>query len=488
MTKKLAIIILLFLGIAVFAPNPFFLHAQNVFFNIDHEYDAQNREAAEFSLVVQGEKAFFYVDKSYFSGLKDKVKFQEDIKQLAQEFDDNIYPKLTILYGSEWSPGIDNQKKIYIALHPMKSEAAGYFREKDEYPKIQIPASNEKEIIFLNPEFISSPLAKSYLAHEFSHLIIFYQKNMLLGIDDAIWLIEMRADYAPTFLGYNNILPGSYLEKRVKKFSAKPTGSLTEWGNETADYGTVSLFAHYLVDHYGLQSLVTTLHSKKSGIEAINEYLVKNNFRQDFAQIFTNWSIANLVNDCSVGQFYCYKNPVLKNFKVVPATNFLPSRGDSTLSFFDSLNNWSARWYKIIGGNSNMEFSFKGNGIGKFVVPYMLEDGNNDLTVGFLDFKGGSEAKKKIQNFGKDYNYFAFLPSLQNMEDSFGQESSFNWTVISAKNLAADMPNPNDNGSVEERVRILSSQIEMLQDRLIVVLREKIIDLQNKINLLSQKK
>ncbi|GAH35118.1 unnamed protein product, partial [marine sediment metagenome] len=56
------------------------------------------------------------------------------------------------------------------------------------------------------------------------------------------------AEYAPTLLGYDDEYEGSNLQRRVKKFLAEPSDSITEWQNTSADYGGLNLFIQYLVE------------------------------------------------------------------------------------------------------------------------------------------------------------------------------------------------------------------------------------------------
>ena len=100
-------------------------------------------------------------------------------------------------------------------------------------------------MIYLNSEYIRSSRAKSFLAHEFTHLIVFNQKEREYGIEEDIWLNELLAEYASTLVGYDDIYEGSNLEKRVNIFLEEPSDSIAEWQNEKTDYGVTNLFGQY---------------------------------------------------------------------------------------------------------------------------------------------------------------------------------------------------------------------------------------------------
>src|SRR4030042_710647 len=342
----------LFLIISVLLFAPFFVGATVSDFNVDPDYDYQGRSEITAFLYQIGKHAYFFVEDNYYDGLSAENKniFSDSIKALSEEFDNVIYPRLTSLYGTEWKPGIDSDERITILLSRIKTNSGGYFNSGDEYPIAQVFSSNEREMIYFNVEYVSDPLAKSYLAHEFIHLINFNQKERLQGAVEDIWLNEGRAEVAGTILGYDDIYNNSALQKRVKTFSQNPGDPLTEWRSDIADYGVLNIFMQYFIDHYGTKVLADSLHSSMVGILSINEALKKNGYSEDFSQIFANWTMAVLINDCSVGQKYRFLNNNLKNLKVLPQLTYLPIAGESTLTVTDYTKNWTGNWIKFIGG------------------------------------------------------------------------------------------------------------------------------------------
>ncbi|KKS17941.1 MAG: hypothetical protein UU76_C0029G0007 [Parcubacteria group bacterium GW2011_GWC1_41_7] len=345
------ILLILPLAFSAFAQNVF---ADEVgdkrFFYINSSYDQAEREKINAVLVRSTGRLYFYIDEGWWN-TENQVAQKEYLDLLGVEFENRIYPILSSFYGREWIPGIDNDIKITALLHPMKKEAGGYFRSNDEYEKIQVSDSNEREMVYLNAEYLdNSTLIKSFLAHEFVHLITFNEKTIKNGIEEETWLDEARAEYASTLLGYDDKYQGSILEKRVQYFLEKPNGPLTEWNNTKYDYGRISMFTHYLADHYGVGILRDSLNYSKAGIESINYALKKNGYNKKFIDIFGDWVVAVVINDCNYGSTYCYLNKNLKNIYINPIINFLPVTGNSTLTMSDGAKAWSGNWYKIIGG------------------------------------------------------------------------------------------------------------------------------------------
>ena len=409
-------------------------------FYVDSYYDISGRKEISATLQRISNQLYFYIDNSWWEKLNDSEHSQinQKIYELSNEFERNIYPTLTSNFGSEWKPGIDNDLRITVLIHPMKKNAGGYFNNGDEYSRFENPFSNEKEMIYLNADYVTNPLNKSFLAHEFVHLITFNKKEKIQGVTEEIWLNEARADYAPTLCGYDSEYQGSNLERRVREFLKSPSDSLTEWRNSSADYGALNLFTQYLVDHYGEKILKDSLQSSKIGISSLNYALKKNGFEENFSQIFTDWTITVLVNDCSLGEKYCYKKENLKNLKVVPKSNFLPFTSESSLSVGYMTKNWAGNWHKIFGGKGTLTFEFEGIEGVEFRVPYLVCEKSNSCSIDFLTLDENQKAKIVLPDFDKKYTSLTIMPSIQNKFSGFnGSEKnySFYWQVAAKEEI-----------------------------------------------------
>jgi len=447
---------------------------QEVNFNIDSSYDLYGRNEISATLVKITNQLYFYVDKEWWQGLSYSERKSLDVAfyNLAAEFEKRIYSVLTSTFGSEPKPGIDDDEIITVLIHPMIEEAGGYFNSGDVYSKLQNPKSNEREMIYLNSQHVDNSQVKTFLAHEFTHLITANQKDLLRGVSEETWLNEARAEYAASLLGYDDVYKGSNLERRVKDFLTKPSDSLTEWLNKREDYGAVSLFTQYLVDHYGIKILVDSIQSNKTGIESINYALVKNNYDEDFSQIFTDWVIALLVNDCNLGENYCYLNDNLKDFRITPTFYYLP-RTETILSTYHNATYWAANWHRFIGGGSNLVLEFEGAGSVEFKIPYLLCDLKNDCSVEFLILDEGQKGEITISGFNTKYNSLTVIPFIESKISGFdGKENSFSfsWTV----NIREKSEEERKAEREAELINRLLGQIEEL--------RRQIAEIQAKIN------
>ncbi|MCX6718056.1 MAG: peptidoglycan-binding domain-containing protein [Candidatus Staskawiczbacteria bacterium] len=406
----------------------------SVSFNVDKNFDASARAQITATLVKTGNNLYFYVEKTWWDA-QPQAKQSEilaGLDSLSSEFDNKIYPTLTSVFGSEFKPGVDGDSRITVLFEVMNSNEGGYFRTTDEYIKLQLPNSNEREMVYLSLDHFSDSYLKIFLAHEFVHLITFNQKNKNFNVEDDTWLNEARADYSSTILGYDDRYEGSNLQQRVNDFVKNPSDSITEWTGTKYDYASASLFMHYLTDHYGINILIDSLKSKYVGIDSINYALQKSAYQDTFAQIFTNWTTAVVLNNCSIGQKYCYLNQNLKNLRLSPSLNFLPLTGNVSLSVTNVTKSWTGNWLKFIGGNGDLKLDFSSLKGLSFQIPYIIEDSAGSYAVKFLALDENEKGEINISKFGSDYKSLVIIPSLQSQiykSDDLEPTYPFSYTV-----------------------------------------------------------
>jgi hypothetical protein len=454
-------VFIIFYGL-IFLLSPALAHGaalgESIKFFVEPSYDFLQRQEIFATMRASCDKAYFYVDDSWWDNLPitEKTGISNNLNSLSSEFCNKIYPTLTLRFGYEWKPGIDQDEKVTVLVQKMSEGSGGYFNSGDEYPKIQSPTSNQREMVYLNASYLSSGNAKSYLAHEFVHLITFNQKDRLLGASEETWLNEARAEYAPTLMGYDDTYEGSYLQMRVKNFLEKSSDSLTDWKNIKDDYGVINLFTQYLVDHYGIEILSDSLKSQKTGVNSINETLLGKGYKEDFSQIFTNWTTAVFLNNCFLGENYCYLNTNLRNLKIVPPVYFLSLVGESSFSINYSTREWAGNWYKIIGGNGNLTMDFDGSDSANFKVFYLLCNYQGTCEIKQMGLDSGENGKITIADFSTKYSSLVLMPSVQPAaETSVKLDYSFSW-----KASVAEKTGTGDNADL---IKSLLAQIDYLQ-------------------------
>ncbi len=297
---------------------------------------------------------------------------------------------------------------------------------------------------------------KSYLAHEFIHLVTFNQKDRILEKDEDVWLNEMRADLVPTLLGYDANYQGSNLQKRVNAFIQKPDDSLTEWRNVVSDYGAVNLFGQYLIDHYGQKVLTYSLKSDKTGIASLQEALRNLGSSKDFNQIFSDWLVTLVVNDCSLGSSYCYFNQNLKNLRVVPKLNYLPGGTESTLTVTNYTKEWAGNWFKFIGAEGTLKLNFIGDEKTAFNVFYLTQDLSGTYHISSLLLNGSQSGTIYVSDFGSKTDSLILIPSAKKKTVNFSGSEPYYQFIWSAS-LINETPENN------ELVKSLLAQIESLK-------------------------
>ncbi len=450
---------------------------QNNKFSVDSSYDLNQRQEISATLLRITSRIYFYIDDAWWStlGETEKGAAKSSIQKLGEEFDSKIYPELTAAFGSEWKPGIDKDEKITVLIHPLISQAGGYFNSVNEYLKIQYPGSNEREMVYFNSQYLNSDLAKSFLAHEFIHLITYNQKEKIRGVQEEVWLNEARAEYVPTLLGYDSSGADTNLNRRIRDFLRNPSISFINWENKRESYGALNLFIQYLVDHYGAGILIDSLKSSLVGVDSLNFALLNKSFSQDFGQIFADWTIAVLVNDCSLGAKYCYLSPSLKNFRLIPSINFLPLAGESRQSLSETTKKWVGNWYKFIGGWGALRVEFVGNAAVDFQVPYVTQDLAGNQALGFFALNDYQKGEIYIPNFGKNITSLVIIPSIHDKAaKSAVTVYPFFWQASTETSTADSTPEQTSNSrniqEVLDKITILEKQLAGLRAELQLLL------------------
>ncbi len=403
-------------------------------FNVQFDYDLFGRTTVEVELIKITNNLYFYADKEWLKELSSGNRQEIDTKlyNLANEFEYKIYPNLTKVFGNEDNPGIDNNSRIIVVLHKMGPIIGGYIKTEDHYSTQFYPHSNMGQIIYLNTNNILSLSLNNlsyHLAHEFLHLITLNQNPK-----EEVWLNEARAEYTETLLGYGGKWEESNLRDRLQQFLRENEVSLLSWDSSSYDYAKINLFVHYLVDFYGVDILVDSLKSSLSGVDALNYALKQKGFSEDFSIVFMNWVIANAVNNCSLGEKYCYQSSFLQDFTLFPYTYYLPIQNKSSLSVTDSIKNWEAKWQKIMGGSGMIKLKFtipEQTPIDK--IPYIIESVEGKKTIGFFDFSATNIQEVYIEGMGAKNKAVYFIPFIASLGNEENKTYYYSWEVINVE-------------------------------------------------------
>ncbi len=273
---------------------------------------------------------------------KKKCVTQDMVDTLADHFlkdgdDNDIYDWDTNIFGEEWGAKankknnkfIDETNEITILLTDIDNDDSpsggtmGYFWAKDNLKQLYLSGSNE-EIMFYadsvmyanedNGDFWQKEMY-STLAHEFQHMIHFYQKAVLLDAVDDTWINEMLSETTedlvatkikhtgPRGVSYTDGSAGSSGNTKGRYPEFNKVGinrSLTQWQGDTADYSKVSSFGTFLTRNYGgAKVLHDIVYNNKEHEDAVMYGVHKYAGAEDktFSDLLQEWGVAVILSD-----------------------------------------------------------------------------------------------------------------------------------------------------------------------------------------------
>jgi immune inhibitor A len=232
------------------------------------------------------------------------------MKNLVDAFENKIYPTDRAFFGSEWTPGVDDDPHIYILYtNGLGSSVAGYYSSPDEYLPQVHKYSNAHEMFYINAsQLLSDPYTYGTLAHEFQHIIHWNQDR-----NEGALFDEGFSELATFLNGYDT---GGF----DQYYLAAPDINITDWldsaGQNTAHYGANFLFVTYFLDRFGEENTKVLIHDQQNGLDSLDNVLVQNNITDPLTgkvitadDFFLDWTIANYIQDPKVGDGrYAYHN------------------------------------------------------------------------------------------------------------------------------------------------------------------------------------
>ena len=250
---------------------------------------AQRVNTVMATLQVVSKHAYWYVDERVSLPLR-------DLRKAANIFEQEVYPKVTEVFGTEWSPGVDNDTHLTILHTPLRG-VSGYYSASDEYPTQIHQFSNQREMIYISTRGLS-PASESHLgtlAHELTHAI-----QWRADPTEDTWINEGLAEIGKELAGYRSLFRSSFL--------ATPSVSLTLWPDSPSatvpHYGGSSLFLDYLAQHYGGHGSLRFLQDQPAnGILGVQAYLREVEAGKSFEEVFGDWVVANYLDDPEGGPY-----------------------------------------------------------------------------------------------------------------------------------------------------------------------------------------
>lgn len=417
-------------------------------FFIESQYDLYKRDQLETQLLKVTNQYYIYVDTLWYQNLNTKQEFNDKIYNLITNFEYKTYPLLTSLFGYEDIPGIDDDSRLILVLEPLKDQFGGYIRVVDKDSQEIAKYSNEGQIIYFNSDLIlKSPLEilNYQLAHEFMHLVSLNKKP-----EAETWFYEFMSEYAGQLVMVDS---STVTQQRAQGLLYSTEVNLIHWDNSDKDYSKVYLLGLYLKEQFG-DEIITKILKYPSSNGLISFLDIFREYQLDFEQIFLNWMITNIVNDCSLGKEYCYQNPNLRNYFVFPYPYYIPDKEKDLILVTNSFKPWTANLQRInnVQGDIKLKFTIpKETPIKK--IPYIIESVGNNKTLGFLDFSNKNIQEIIIKNMGNENRTIYFIPFI----DSSGEQGKtyyYSWEISSIE-LAEKKE--------EDKIQKLLREIEKLE-------------------------
>jgi hypothetical protein len=223
----------------------------------------------------------------------DERAAQADLERSATVFESRTYPLIHRYFGAEPKPGVDRDGHIVFFLGNVPDVAA-YFSSADAYPRTINPRSNVHDMIYVNLNALRPGTAAfdSTITHEFQHMATFAHCPSQEG-----WVDEGASELAMRIAGYEAPPPLA--------FAMHPDVQLTTWSTQPADvnrhYQASYLFLRYVAERAGgWDALPDLLATCARGEDLFSAYLAQNPIASDLDSLFSDWTVANLVQDASL--------------------------------------------------------------------------------------------------------------------------------------------------------------------------------------------
>lgn len=273
---------------------------------------------------VVGERCVIFLDEKI-----NAPNFESAAKEIANAFDEQIFPTNVRLFGAPIAPDGVATPIISLLLSPAvgnygSDTTIGYFSLRDLFPASGDPDSplafsNERLILYISPFVVAAGRPADYLgtiAHELQHLINASRKLLLNPPDEergpeSLWLDEMLSMIAMSMNGYGIESSSQVLFSHVAGFLDNPGAfSLTQWdlNPEASAYGAAYLFGNYLIERLGTDLLKELVDSPEIDLQNLENRLKKRD--TDFKTIFGEWALATILDgtELSDNPKHQYKN------------------------------------------------------------------------------------------------------------------------------------------------------------------------------------
>jgi hypothetical protein len=260
----------------------------------------------------QVEASLAYVTDHVYFWVEEGVQYDNrDLRALVEAFESQIYPRTREFFGSEWTPGVDADPRLYILYtRGLGASVAGYYSSADQYLPVVRQDSNGHEMFLFSADHVDldQEFAYGVLAHEFQHMIHWYGDR-----NEETWMNEGFSDLAMFLNGYS-------IGGADRAYVQTPDIQLTDWPadppNRSAHYGAAFLFLTYFLDRFGEQATQALVAEPTNGMTSIDKVLAALGATDGLTgeaigadDVFSDWVIASFLQDKNIADGrYTYHN------------------------------------------------------------------------------------------------------------------------------------------------------------------------------------
>jgi immune inhibitor A len=383
-----------------------------------------------------------YKTEHVYMWVEEGVSFdRDDLVAAADLFEEHTYVTNQAFFGSEWSPGVDNDPHLSI-LHArgLGSSVAGYYSSANEFVTPVRADSNEMEMFFISIENVNvnDDFYNGVLAHEFQHMIHWYHDR-----NEETWLNEGFSELAAYLNGFD-------VGGADWAFAREPDLQLNSWpegpGTAGPNYGAAYLFTSYFLDRFGPDATQALVAHSENSFASVDAVLKELDTGLDHGDVFGDWVVANLLDDPSIADGrYGYED-------IDPATvsiGYTYNKGDYPVSRSATVHQYATDYIDLHGGQP-LVFRFTGStqvGLadvaahsGRYVWWSNRGDDSDMTMTQAFDLSGVSNATLEFwawYDIEEDWDYAYLEVSLDD-----GQT----WEIVTTPSCTATNPNGNSFG------------------------------------------
>ena len=261
-----------------------------------------NYASVKARLCSVGERVQVYVDAADLGQVDPGL-----CKDLAATFDHFVQPLAERRFGSAADVDGDGRFTIFVSsrldrLAGGRGKVDGFVRGADLDLSLGSPFGNRCDMMYLNASLRPGAHARSILAHEYTHAVIFSRKvvdrggeGLQSGGEEEGWLDEGLAHLVEDLHGFSR----TNIDYRVSAFLSSPE----RYRLVIADYfaadlfrshgnrGGTYLFLRWVVDHYGEEVIDRLIRSDLRGIANLESATGRS-----FSDLYRDWSVSLYVD------------------------------------------------------------------------------------------------------------------------------------------------------------------------------------------------